>query len=327
MGVPGVFHYVECDACRTVYQNPRVREEDLALCYPADYFTHGGSPWTPTPAPAGSLRDRIRRAICAAADGVPDENLSPGLRAVGRLLALQPGLRRRARLGLVDGLELPPAGRGRCLEVGPGQGIALFSLRTLGWDAVGLEVDPVAAEQARATSGCEVRVGTLVSTDYPDGSFDLLYMSHVFEHLAAPRSALERCFDLLGPGGRLVLVYPNPAALTARRYGATSVAWDPPRHLVLPPPTALLALGLRIGFVDAASATMARLATVSADAARRRLRGERWDPTRLEPPGLSARAFGLAEGFLVAAGLPVGEEIVVRARKPHAGPSAAVRQE
>lgn len=62
MAVPGVFRYVECGACRTVYQNPRVRDEDLALCYPADYFTHVGSLWTPTPAPVKSLRDRLRRA-------------------------------------------------------------------------------------------------------------------------------------------------------------------------------------------------------------------------------------------------------------------------
>jgi hypothetical protein len=43
----------------------------------------------------------------------------------------------------------------------------LLCLRLLGWDARGLEVDPVAAERARLTSGCEVRLGTLASTDYP----------------------------------------------------------------------------------------------------------------------------------------------------------------
>jgi SAM-dependent methyltransferase len=325
MGVPGVFRYVECDACRTVFQNPRVRGEDLALCYPADYFTHGGSPWTPTPAAANGLRDRLRRSIRAAADGVP-ERLSPGLRVVGWLLARHPGLRRRARLGLVDGLELPDGGRGRCLEVGPGQGIDLFCLRTLGWDAHGLEVDPLAAEQARATSGCEVRVGTLAATDYPPGSFDLVYMSHVFEHLPDPAPSLRRCLDLLSPGGRLVLVYPNPTALSATRYGPTSVVWDPPRHLVLPPLGAILSLLERSGFVGAAGATLARHAPVNAGAARQRLRGERWDPLRLEPPGLGGRAFGLAEALLVALGRPLGEETVVRARRPRAAPSAAVRQ-
>jgi SAM-dependent methyltransferase len=316
--VPGRFHYSECPRCRTVFQNPRVRDEDLALCYPADYFTHGGSPWTPTPAPVGSLRARVRRAIRAAADRVPDEHLSPGLRIAGRLLALIPGLRRRARLGLVDGLELPPGGHGRCLEVGPGQGIDLFCLRTLGWQASGLDVDPSAAEQARATSGCEVRVGTLATTDYPGGFFDLVYMSHVFEHLAEPAPSLRRCLDLLRPGGRLVLVYPNPGALTAARYGPASVVWDPPRHLVLPPPAAIAALAERCGFAEARAFTMARQAAVNCEAVRRRRRGERWDPQHLERPRLFDRVFGVAEAFLVALGWPVGEEAVVRARKPAA---------
>jgi SAM-dependent methyltransferase len=318
MSVPGVFRYVECSACRTVFQNPRVRDEDLAFCYPPEYYTHGGLPWTPTPAPVGSLRDRLRRAIHAAADGTASEHVSPALRLLGWLLALAPGLRRRARLGLVDGLELPPGGRGRCLEVGPGQGIDLFCLRTLGWDAHGLEVDPLAAEQARATSGCEVRVGTLASTDYPLGSFDLVYGSHVLEHLPNPLPALVRCHELLRPGGRLVLVYPNPAALSATLYGPSSVIWDPPRHLVLPRPRPVAALAERCGFVETRATSMARHAAVHCEAARRRRRGERWDPLRLEAPRLIDRAFALAEAFLVTSGWPVGEEVVLRARRPGA---------
>src|SRR5215467_2450677 len=39
-GVPGAYTYVECCDCGTVYQNPQIIEEDLALCYPTTYFTH-----------------------------------------------------------------------------------------------------------------------------------------------------------------------------------------------------------------------------------------------------------------------------------------------
>ena len=318
MAVPGVFRYVECNACRTVYQNPRVRDEDLALCYPADYFTHGGTPWTPTPAPVGSLRDRVRRAIRAAADRVPDESLPPWLRTMGWLLASVPGLRRRARLGLVDGLELPPAGRGRCLEVGPGQGIDLFCLRTLGWEAYGLDVDPLAAEQACATSGCEVRVGTLATTDYPADFFDLVYLSHVFEHLPDPGPALARCLGLLRPGGRLVLVYPNPCGLTVRLLGRFSCVFEPPRHLVLPPIPAILPLVARSGFVDARARTLATQAAVNAGAARRRRRGLAWDCSMPDRPGLPDRAFALAEALLIGLGRPVGEEVLLHARRPPA---------
>jgi SAM-dependent methyltransferase len=319
LSVPGVFRYVECARCGTVYQNPRVREEDLPLCYPESYYTHGSeATWAPRPAPKGSLRDRVRRAIRRAADRVPDTTVTPLFAILGSLLARQPWLRRRARFGLVDGLAFTPDGRGRCLEVGPGQGVDLLRLRLLGWDAHGLEVDPVAADRARKTSGCEVRVGTLASTDYPDEHFDLVSMHHVLEHLPDPAGSLRRCLDLLEPGGRLVILYPNPHALTARIHGSLSPIWDPPRHLVLPPVSAILPLVARSGFVDARARTLAVQAAVNARAARDRRRGLAWDCSVPARPGPPDRAFALAETFLVGLGRPVGEEVLLQARKPQA---------
>jgi SAM-dependent methyltransferase len=313
--VPGLFRYVECTDCGTVFQDPRVRDEDLPLCYPQDYYTHaGGAAWSPTPAPPGSLRARLRQAIRDGADGTAASPRSPLLRAAGRLLALSPDLRRRARLGLADPLASPP--RGRCLEVGPGPGVDLYCLRELGWEACGLEADPIAAERARLASGCEVRVGTLASTDYPAEHFDLTYMRHVFEHLPDPVRSLRRCLELLRPGGRLVLLYPNPRALTARYYRSQSPVWDPPRHLVLPPVRAILQIVARSGFVDARAGTLSAQASVNAGAARRRRRGLTWDPATPGSPSLVDRAFALAESFLVGLGRPVGEEVLLHARKP-----------
>jgi SAM-dependent methyltransferase len=315
LGVPGTFRYVECPRCGTVYQDPRVREDELASCYPAGYFTREGGPWAPAPAPPGGARDRLRRAIRHAADGVPDPTLSAPLRLLGAALARSPGLRRRARFGLVDGLE-PPADRpGRLLEVGPGQGVDLFCLRALGWEAQGLEVDPVAASRARQASGCEVTVGTLESAGYAPGSFDLVYMSHVLEHLPDPARALRRCLELLAPGGRLVLVHPNPSGLTARRFGRFSCVFEPPRHLVLPTVAAILPLLRSLGFADARARTSARHAAAYSAASRVQRAGARWDWSRPRDAALVDHALAGVEAVLVGLGWPVGEEIVSRARK------------
>lgn len=304
LGVPGIFRYVECDACRTVYQDPRVREEDLALCYPAGYFTHeSNAGWAPTPAPVGSFRGRVRRAI-----------LEGGF--IGVMLSLLPGLRRRARFGLVAGLDPPVAGPGRCLEVGPGAGVDLSCLRALGWEAHGLEVDPVAAARARAKSGCQVQVGTLESADYPAGSFDLVYSSHVIEHLPDPARATRRCRELLAPGGRLVLVYPNPRAFSVRLFERFSCVFEPPRHLVLPPAEATVSLLRREGFSEVGAETSARHATLSMAASRNQRAGITWDWSAPGARTLGDRGRGLLEAVLVAAGRSVGEEAIVRARKP-----------
>jgi SAM-dependent methyltransferase len=143
-------------------------------------------------------------------------------------------------------------------------------------------------------------------------------MRHVFEHLPDPARSLRRCLELLKPGGRLVLLYPNPRALTARCYGSLSPVWDPPRHLVLPSIRALLPIVARHGFVEASARTLAAQAAANAEATRRRRRGRHWDPSSPGRPGPLDRAFALAESFLVGFGWPVGEEVLLHARKPRA---------
>jgi SAM-dependent methyltransferase len=202
--------------------------------------------------------------------------------------------------------------------VGPGFGLDLWRLARLGWDAHGLEVDPVAAANARSRSGCEVRVGALASTDYPAGVFDLVYMSHVFEHLRDPVPAARRCLELLGPGGRLVLVYPNPCAMTARLHGRFSCVFEPPRHLVLPSVTAVGRLLQETGFTAVQARSTAQNAATYHAASRAQGAGRTWDWARPHPPAPRDRLLGLLEALVVALRLPVGEEIVVNARKPAA---------
>jgi hypothetical protein len=140
-------------------------------------------------------------------------------------------------------------------------------------------------------------------------------MSHVAEHLPDLASSLRLCQDLLAPGGRLVLVYPNPQALTARFYGHLSVVWDPPRHLALPPLGAMIALLEKTGFSDVDAQSSARHSAVNSEAARKRRRGGRWDPARLDPPETVDLLFAALEAALVLMGRPLGEEVMVSARK------------
>jgi SAM-dependent methyltransferase len=121
-------------------------------------------------------------------------------------------------------------------------------LARLGWAAEGLEFDSVAAGVAEQTSACKVSCGSIESCNLPPESFDLIYGSHVFEHLFDAVSALQGIFELLRPGGRLLLIYPNRDSLVARRYGRYAPTWDPPRHLSLLPASTMVDVLQRIGF-------------------------------------------------------------------------------
>ncbi len=312
-GVPGEFRYVLCTECRTVYQNPRVVSEDLGLCYPRDYFTHSIPEPALTVAPPlpDSLRDRIRRTIRHSSDGASAQGLSTPMRMIGGVLSVAPSLRQRARFGLPDALAKSGEGEEKCLEVGSGQGMTLRCLKWLGWEAVGLDVDSAAAANARRLSGCEVKVGTLMNIELPAASFQLIYMSHVIEHLPDLEESLKRCWQLLVPNGRLVLNYPNPDSLTASYYQKYSCNWDPPRHLVIPPCKALVGLLQHIGFSNVVSSTSARRAAHYRSIVRL-YRQNHQDERRIT---LGDRLFGLWESLCVFASASVGEDVTVIAYK------------
>ena len=177
---------------------------------------------------------------------------------------------------------------------------------------MGLDIDPIAARQASHVSGCEVREGTLASTEFPDEYFQSIYMRHVFEHLPNPRPSLLKCFDWLAPGGRLVLEYPNPESLGAKRQRDQWLHWDPPRHLVLPSCGAVIPLLQSVGFAETSITTFASSAAETRKTARNFLSGA--DPHR---GGLTLfdRFFQALESTLVLLGNRCGEEIHVIAIK------------
>lgn len=315
-GIQGRFKYCTCASCRSVYQNPRVTPEDLAICYSGKYYTHTPpveNLETSLPLPS-SLRGRIRRAILHAAYEAPAGDEDRLIKLFGAGLALFPGIRRRARFGLPEALAKWGVSSGVCLEVGPGQGVTLAQLRKLGWRARGLDMDPVAAQTARRLSGCDVRVGTLVDCDLQADSFDLIYMGHVVEHLPNLRPSLERCLELLRPSGKLVLVYPNPESLGAKWYPEHITHWDPPLHLVLPSKQGMCDLLGRIGFERLEVSTLPHQAALLRAVTFQLAKGTYRRGAKIRA-GIDDLLFKALESILVLLGLPVGEEIFVVARK------------
>jgi 2-polyprenyl-3-methyl-5-hydroxy-6-metoxy-1,4-benzoquinol methylase len=315
-GIPGDFRYARCKECSTVYQNPRVIDEDLFRCYPEAYYTHEAPPqgFAERLAADSSPRARVQKAIRHAADSAPADELSLGLKLLGQVLARVPALRRRARLGLPDALATSGTRGERCLEVGPGQGFTLAQLSHLGWQAEGLDIDPDAAATASRFSGCKVHVGAITSVDIARGSLHLIYMNHVLEHLPDVADALRRCYELLASGGRVYLVYPNPESLGTRLDGKFSCNWDAPRHLVLPPRAAIAALLKQIGFAHIRTETSAAKATLYRAVARQYREGRVGIGFDCRAQ-LSDRLFQLSESLLVRLGFSLGEEIIVTAYK------------
>lgn len=96
----------------------------------------------------------------------------------------------------------------RLLEVGCAYGFLLDHLRDRGWDVTGVEVSPISSGYARDSLGLNVLTGTVEDTGLPAGSFDVILLLDVLEHLHRPFDVLARIGELLSPQGILVVQCP-----------------------------------------------------------------------------------------------------------------------
>ncbi|HUG13436.1 MAG TPA: class I SAM-dependent methyltransferase, partial [Thermomicrobiales bacterium] len=119
----------------------------------------------------------------------------------------------------------------RVLDVGCGTGLYLHLARQQGMSARGVELSESAAAYGRERFGLDIHHGTLETAALSPGSFDVITMWHVLEHLPDPVGALRRCASALAPGGSLLIGTPNFASFEARVFGRRWYSLDAPRHL------------------------------------------------------------------------------------------------
>jgi SAM-dependent methyltransferase len=130
--------------------------------------------------------------------------------------------------------------RGRLAEVGPGAGGFAYLAKQAGFEVETVEMDARTSEFLRAVAG----VGVTNSADASavlarSGSFDVIALWHVVEHLPDPRGTLKAAASALSPGGVLVVATPNPDSMQFRVFRAQWVHLDAPRHVQLIPAIAI----------------------------------------------------------------------------------------
>lgn len=129
----------------------------------------------------------------------------------GRILTFEHHLRpMEAFTGKADGRLL--------LDVGAYTGVFVEIAAQHGWNAWGLEPSAWAVEQARA-QGLQMILGTLDEAEITVGPFDVITMWDVIEHVTDPLGTLRAAWDLLTPGGTLVVHTMDLDSLFARVMG------------------------------------------------------------------------------------------------------------
>ena len=140
---------------------------------------------------------------------------------------------------------------------------------------------------------------------FGDGSFNVVIIKHIVEHLPDPRKAIQEIGRVTEAGGTLILATPNLDSLLKPWKGDAWIGYQDPTHISLKPPAEWLSLIKAAGF---------DLIKVFSDGF--------WDApyVRYVPKQIQKLFFGSLGGFQAITGLvflPMrwGESIIVIARK------------
>lgn len=111
----------------------------------------------------------------------------------------------------VDGLRTWVAVTGRVLDIGAGDGLITHVL-----DAEGIELDPTAVQLACAHE-VDVIEGDAAALPYDAGSFDVVFMGDVIEHLEDPVPSIKEARRVLRDGSYFYVTTP-PRGPSLRPY-------------------------------------------------------------------------------------------------------------
>lgn len=188
------FAVVECEACGLVYVTPRLEATVLPDVYDTGYWE------SPDPSSRGY------------GDYVGDAELY--LKTF------------RVRAGFISGFIDEP---GRVLDVGCAAGFFLAVMAERGWQVEGVELSPaIAAHACERLGPSRIHVGRLEDADFAPGSFDLVTLWDVVEHVEDPVALLKRVSSLVRPGGAVLIETQNVGSRFARLLGSS---WQHYKHL------------------------------------------------------------------------------------------------
>lgn len=117
----------------------------------------------------------------------------------------------RARLKRIAEFVPAPAD---FLDVGCAYGGLALEARAAGYSAKGLDISKHAVAEARKR-GLDAKQGRITDHLFPSGSFDVVTMIEVIEHLEDPVSAIESLSRIIRPNGLLVVQTANFAGQQA----------------------------------------------------------------------------------------------------------------
>jgi 2-polyprenyl-3-methyl-5-hydroxy-6-metoxy-1,4-benzoquinol methylase len=213
------FKVVRCSECGLVYLNPRPDISELSVIYPPNYYAY---------------------SIEEGYDEKQRQNLYYKFRYAGILKGLE---------GILS--FCPDSESMKVLDIGCADGHVLNwfrQVKTRKVETYGVDMHEAAVEKANAR-GHKACAGRFEDVDLQENFFDLVYASHVIEHVPSPKEFTEKAFRVLKPGGIFWFWTPNIASIDAKWFQKKHWgAYHFPRHWVYYSPETVKFLAKKTGF-------------------------------------------------------------------------------
>ena len=193
----------------------------------------------------------------------------------------------------------------RLLEVGSGMGHLVGQLEDT-FETYGIDINHWAVSKSKEVAQkTSLHTASAQELPFSDGSFNVVIIKHIVEHLPDPPRAIREIGRVVARGGTLILATPNLDSLLKPWKGENWIGYQDPTHISLKRPAEWLSLIQGAGF---------ELIKVFSDGF--------WDVPyiRFVPKQIQKLFFGSLGGFQAITGfvfLPMrwGESIIVIARK------------
>jgi SAM-dependent methyltransferase len=98
----------------------------------------------------------------------------------------------------------------KILEIGSGLGYLTYALNKADYKVIGLDVSQTAVDEAAKTFGDNYICKDLFEySESNPGSYDIVILTEVIEHVGKPLNFISAIIKLLKPGGRAIITTPN----------------------------------------------------------------------------------------------------------------------
>ena len=187
------FHICECLSCGLLYTMPRPSKDKIGDYYKSEeYYSH---------------QENKKGFIPKIYESVKKVNL-----------------KHKYKLS-TEGIET-----GNMMDIGCGVGDFIHTAEEKGWQCVGVEP----SDNAKTIAKTRVKADIIRSEELenlPDGSFDLITMWHVLEHVDELKWQVTQLQRLIKSNGRIIIAVPNYKSYDGQYYKEHWAAYDVPRHL------------------------------------------------------------------------------------------------